>query len=179
MMIATGEQARSRGRAQRGGVKVREPQARAGQAVEGRRGNVGAVATELRIADVVEQHDHDVRRTLGWIRQGRPPGCRLRERAADDTLEALAGRHRPPSPVGRQPRLRERRAPDATAQCRGESPGGVVNVTSTASSPDAASPSSKRCNAFAIRTARAFAASATGPSKCASTVSTKSSTHRS
>ena len=53
---------------------------------------VGAVATELRVTDIVEQHHDDVRRSLGRGRQGRPPWRRVFEGATGDSLK-LAGLH--------------------------------------------------------------------------------------
>ena len=92
VVVAAGQQARARRRAQRGGVEVREAVPGAGQGVEARRGDVGAVAAELGVADVVEEHDDDVRRSLGRRRQRRPPSLGLGVGTPDDTLE-LRPRH--------------------------------------------------------------------------------------
>ena len=54
VMVATGEQAGPDRRAERGGVEVRVAQSVGRQTVEGRRLDVGAVATEVRVAHVVQ-----------------------------------------------------------------------------------------------------------------------------
>ncbi len=87
VVVAPGEQARSRRRAQSSGVEARVAQTVAGQTVERRGVDVGAVAPELRVADVVEQHHHNVRRAVGCADRLGPPWRRLLERAADDSLE--------------------------------------------------------------------------------------------
>ena len=92
VVVAAGEQARAGRRAQRGGVEVRVAVALAGEAVEARRGDVGAVAAELRVAHVVEQHDHDVGRALRRRRHRRPPALRLVVGPPDDPFE-LRPRH--------------------------------------------------------------------------------------
>ena len=61
VVVAAGEHAGAGGRAQRRGVEVGVPQAALGQGVERRRGDVGAEATQLGEAHVVEQDDDDVR----------------------------------------------------------------------------------------------------------------------
>ena len=58
VMVAPGEQAGPRRRAERGDVKVGVAQAIGGEAVEGGGLDVGAVAAEVRIAHIV-QDDHD------------------------------------------------------------------------------------------------------------------------
>src|SRR3954447_4881954 len=51
-----------------------------------KRRDVGPVATELGVTDVVEQHDDDVRRSGRRGRQRRPPRRRFLERAPDHSL---------------------------------------------------------------------------------------------
>ena len=55
--------------------------------VDVRRGDVGAVAPELGVADVVEHDDQHVRRTLGCRRLRRPPRRRLPPTRTDDPTE--------------------------------------------------------------------------------------------
>ena len=64
---------------------------RTGEAVEARRGDVGPVAAELRVAHVVEQHDHDVGGALGRRGHGRPPPLGLVVGAPDDAFELGRG----------------------------------------------------------------------------------------
>ena len=61
VMVASGEQARARRRAQRGRVEVAVAQPAGGETVEDGCVEIGAEATELREADVVEHDQHDVR----------------------------------------------------------------------------------------------------------------------
>ena len=73
VMVAPGEQAGTGRRAQRRGVEVAVPQPAGGETIERRRRDVGPVATELRVADIVEK-DHD---DVGCVVRGggkwRPP----------------------------------------------------------------------------------------------------------
>ena len=89
VVVATGEQAGARRRAQRGRVEVAVAQPARGEAVERRRGDVRAEAAELGVPDVVEQHHHHVRRAGRRRRQRRPPRRRVVQRAPDDALELL------------------------------------------------------------------------------------------
>ena len=94
MVVATGQQARARRRAQRGRVEVVVAEATRGQRVHVRRLDVGPEAAQLCEADVVEHDEHHVRRALGWDGFGRPPGLRVAPRATDDAGEArLEDRH--------------------------------------------------------------------------------------
>ncbi len=74
VVVAAGEQARPGGRADGGGVEIGEPDATGGQPVDGRGGDVRAVAAELSEPGVVEHHHHDVGRP-GTVRRrgGRGP----------------------------------------------------------------------------------------------------------
>ena len=92
VVVAAREQARTRRRAQRGGVEVGVAEPVRSQPVERRRRDGRAVATELRVSDVVEQHDDDVGRALGRGRKVRPPRRRVFERATGDPLK-LSGLH--------------------------------------------------------------------------------------
>ena len=74
VMIAPGQQRRAGRRAQRRGVEVGVAQAACGQPVDVRRLDRGAVAAEMRKAEVVEQDDQHVRRALARPRIVRPPG---------------------------------------------------------------------------------------------------------
>ena len=80
---------RARRRAHRRGVEATVAQALGGEAVERRRGDVGAEAAELREADVVEHDQHDVGRALGRATRHRPGGRGLDEGGADPTGERL------------------------------------------------------------------------------------------
>ena len=91
VMIASREQARARGRAQRGGVKAREAQATGGEPVDIGRLDSRAVAAEMRKAAVVEHDDHYVRRALRELRL-RPPRFRLRDCATDNAAKFFARR---------------------------------------------------------------------------------------
>ena len=93
VVVAAGEQARARRRAERRGVEVREPHTAGREAVDVGGGDVGAVAADLREADVVEhdeQHVGCVRRrfALRW-----PPRLGVAEVPADDTAEFRLTRH--------------------------------------------------------------------------------------
>ena len=68
VVVAPREQARAGRRAERGRVEVGEAYAVGGEPVDGRRRDVGAVAAELREADVVEHDQQHVGRA------GRRPG---------------------------------------------------------------------------------------------------------
>ena len=112
VVVAPGEQARPRRRAQRGGVEVRVAVPLAGEPVEARRGDVGAVAAELRVADVVEQHDHDVR--------ARPRAPTAPAATSPPTRRRSARRH--PSNSGRGMLMRalwHRPCQFAAGTCRG------------------------------------------------------------
>ena len=74
MVIAPGEQCGARRRAHRGGVEAGVAQTFRGEPVDGRRLDARAVAAEIGEADIVEQHDEDVRRARGRLRGLRPPG---------------------------------------------------------------------------------------------------------
>ena len=99
VVVASGQQARSGGRAQRRRVEVAVPQPAAGEPVERRSGDVRTEATELRIADVVEQHHDHVRRARWRGRQRRPPRCRVLQASADDPLELSRFHVNPQSPT--------------------------------------------------------------------------------
>ena len=90
MMIAPGQQAGAGGRAQRGGVEVRQPDAGSGQPVEHRRLDVGAVTAQLGVADVVQDDEQDVRRSGRGRRLRRPPGLRVPPGGADPAAVFLS-----------------------------------------------------------------------------------------
>jgi hypothetical protein len=103
VVVAPGEQACPGRRAQRGRVEVGEAHAARGQPVEVRRVDIRPVATELRVADVVE-HDHDdVRRASRCRRLRRPPRGRLPPGRSDHTAE-LGFAHRGSMPDALPPR---------------------------------------------------------------------------
>src|SRR5947207_12413493 len=74
---AAGEDAGAGRRAQRGGVEVGVAEAAAGEGVEVRRVDVGAVTAELGEAHVVEHHEDDVGRAGRRPRLLGPPRLRL------------------------------------------------------------------------------------------------------
>src|SRR5581483_654391 len=77
VVVATGEQAGAGRRAQRRGVEVRVAQAVPREPVEVGGFDVRAEAAELRVADVVEHDEQDVRRACPRSRLVRPPRLRL------------------------------------------------------------------------------------------------------
>ena len=87
VVVAAGEHAGARGRAQRGGVKARVAQTARRECVEARGVDVGAEAAELCEPHVVEDHEQDVRGALrrGWLI--RPEGLGLPVVATDLALE--------------------------------------------------------------------------------------------
>ncbi len=70
MVIAPGDQGRSRRTAERRGVEVVEPQPLGRQPGHGRRGNAAAESAELAEAGVVDEHQQDVRRAFGRLHRG-------------------------------------------------------------------------------------------------------------
>ncbi len=89
VVVAPGQQRRSGGGAHRGDVEVRVLEAAGGEAVDVRRLDVGAVAAEVAVAEVVdEDHDH-VRGVVARMRRRRPPRRGLGVGAVDLTLERL------------------------------------------------------------------------------------------
>ena len=90
MVIAPGEEAGARRRAQRGGVKAGVAQARRRERVDGGGRDLGAVAAEVGVADVVEHDDQHVGRAGGRAARLRPPRSRVLEGAAGDAAEDLA-----------------------------------------------------------------------------------------
>ena len=91
VVVAAGEQACPCRRTERSGVEVREAVAGLRQPVEAGRRDVGAVAPELRIPDIIEEHDDDVRRALRRGLQRWPPRLGVVVRAADDAFELGTG----------------------------------------------------------------------------------------
>ena len=83
MVVAPGQEARARRRADRGGVEVAIAEPAGRQAVDGGGADVGAEAADLREADVVEQHQQHVRRSGPRSGRDRPSGNRLAHRALD------------------------------------------------------------------------------------------------
>ncbi len=98
VMVPSREQARPGGRAQGGGVEVRQPHPAAGEPVEHGGVHVGSVAAELGEADVVEHHEDDVGCSLGRLRHGGPPWLRVPPIASDPAPE-LDSCHLAPSPL--------------------------------------------------------------------------------
>ena len=92
VMVAPGEQARARRRADRRRVEVAVAQAARRQPVERRRADVGAVAAQLREADVVQQEHEHVGRARLRARGLRPRRLRFARRAADGAGERRAFR---------------------------------------------------------------------------------------
>ena len=90
VVVAAGEEARARRRAQRGRVEVGEPHPVVRERVERGRRDVGAVAAELREPDVVEHEHQHVRRARGRFGIGWPPRCRRSPVSSDHTLEFRA-----------------------------------------------------------------------------------------
>ncbi len=88
VVVAPGQQAGARRRAQCRGVEVRVTQPARRQAIEGGRGDVRAIAAELGVADVVEENEDDVRRAGGRLLHRRPRGLRVRERTPDHPVES-------------------------------------------------------------------------------------------
>ena len=83
MRVATGQQARARGRAHRGDVKVVVAQAPGGQRIHARRGDFRAIAADVRKAHIVQHDEQDVRRADGGGGLGRPPGRGIAVGGAD------------------------------------------------------------------------------------------------
>jgi hypothetical protein len=73
VVVAAGEEAGTRWRAEGGGVEVRVAEPVGREAVEHRRVEVGAEAAELRETDVVEDDEEDVRRAGRRLAARRPP----------------------------------------------------------------------------------------------------------
>ena len=110
VMIASRQQARPGGGAQRSGVEVGEADPVVRQAVDDGGFDVGAVTAQLGEADVVEHDQHDVGRVLGWSRTGRPPGLRVAPVVADLALELDPGHcHHPHTLDGAQSMARDDR----------------------------------------------------------------------
>ena len=89
--VAPRQQRRPRRRAHRRDVEVRVAEALRREPVEMRRLDLGAVAPEIGEAEVVGEHDDDVRRALGRRGARRPPRLRGRDGAADRALESRVG----------------------------------------------------------------------------------------
>ena len=90
VMVAAGQEARARRGAHGGRVERPVAQASCGEPIEVRRLDVGTEAPELREADVVEDHQQDVRSTVGSARRDRPRRLRVEERRPDATREHAA-----------------------------------------------------------------------------------------
>ena len=135
VMVAPGQQTGPGGRAERGGVKVGEPDALRGDAVDDGGRDVRAVAAQLREAHVVEDDQHHVRRTLRWGGYRRPPRLGIRPVVADLPPEFDAGHRVPPRGpsssrrpvVLARPPYRLHRAPDGVLT-RDSGTGGSVGV---------------------------------------------------
>ena len=93
--LEPGEQRGAGRRAHRRSVEVRGADATRGQRIEVRRVDLRAVAAEVRKAEVVREHHHDVRCARWWRRPRRPRTLRARERPTDVTFEPrIRARHR-------------------------------------------------------------------------------------
>ncbi len=90
VVVAAGEEAPTGGRAERGGLEVRVPQALLGEAIEVRRLTQPSVRGQLAVAHVVEHDDHHVRCSLGRCGAPRPRRGRRLQRPADHPREGLA-----------------------------------------------------------------------------------------
>ena len=95
MVVAAGQQAGPGRRAQRRRVEVREPDPAGRQAIDHRRLDVGAVAAQLRVADVVEHDEKHVGRPGRRGRLRRPPGFGVTPVPADPATEILCHVLRP------------------------------------------------------------------------------------
>ena len=91
MRVHAGQQRRPRRRAHRRRVVVGEPQPALGEGIQVRRGDLGAVAAEVAVAEVVGEDDHDVRRTGRRRRWRRPPALGAGHRPAHAAAEPLVG----------------------------------------------------------------------------------------
>ena len=87
VVVAAGEQAGAGRGAQGGGVETRIAQAPGRQAVEGRRGDIGPVTSELGKAHVVQQDHHHVGCARRRRRQSWPPRDGVNQCPAYDTSE--------------------------------------------------------------------------------------------
>src|SRR5579872_4502470 len=96
-MVAPGEQRGAGRRTQRRGMEIGVAQTTLGEAIDVRRIDGRTVAAEMREAGIVEQDDDDVRRSIAWLRQIRPPRLRLGDRGPDPALELVCHRV-PPRP---------------------------------------------------------------------------------
>lgn len=103
--VAPGEQRGAGGRAHRGDVEVGEAQPAGGERVDVGGGDGRAVAAEVRVAEIVQQDDHDVGPVAVIGRLG-PPGGRLAERPPDPPAECFRSRHCSAFPLVRCCRLR-------------------------------------------------------------------------
>ena len=92
--VDPGEQGGPGGRAHRVDVKVREADSLSGKAVEVGGVDLAAVAAEVGEPDVVDEDDHDVRRTVGGHRPARPARLGPGHRAPDPAFEAGVRRGR-------------------------------------------------------------------------------------
>ncbi len=89
VMVAAGEKAGARGRAERGGMKPGETQSARRQPIDVGRLDRRAVASEVRKPGVIEHHDYDVGRSGRQFQIG-PPGLRLARGPADDAPKLFA-----------------------------------------------------------------------------------------
>ena len=92
VVVATGEEARPGGRAQRGGVPLRVGEALVGEPLHRRHLDATAVGRPRRQPGVVVEDDEDVRRALRRRRLGVgiPVGRRVADVDVDDSVEGLA-----------------------------------------------------------------------------------------
>ncbi len=93
VVVHARQQARARRRAERGGVEVRQAHARRRERVDVRRVDLGAVAAELREADVVQHDQQHVGRTVGRLHALGPSRGRVAPVPADDPGESVVSSH--------------------------------------------------------------------------------------
>ncbi len=115
VVVAPGQQRRTRGRTHRGRVEPIVGNALRGKLAQGRRMNLAAVGICLSGADVVDQHDENVRRILWQMVYGR-------QRSVSRLLHRPAGNAAGWFGRERQNLLRPCRQRKARAQCEGEQP---------------------------------------------------------
>ena len=90
VVIAAGDDARPRRRAQRRGVHVRVQQPAGGQRVQVRRGDRAAVTAQLPVPDVIQHDEQHVRRPCRRPQRPRPRRAGLIGRPADHTRKGAA-----------------------------------------------------------------------------------------
>src|ERR1700722_10618819 len=90
--VAAREQTGPRRRTHRGNVKIGKRRAFGGQSIHARCRNLRTVAAEIRVADVVQHDEYNVRRTFRRRWRVRPPWLGIAIRPPYRSLETRAGR---------------------------------------------------------------------------------------